>query len=168
MAELARAATEHAAKNHIAECARIVLDVVPQLMQHIRTEMRTHRGPELSVLQLRALAYIHRHPGAPLSALAEHVGLTLPSMSSQVSSLVARDLIHRSTSTADRRYITLTLTEEGVARMDATIARSQAHLAETFAGLAPEQTRTIVDAMLLLAKTLEDAAPEPDAAPRGS
>lgn len=152
---------------HTEECARIVFDVVPQVMQRIRGEMRRQRGPELSVLQLRALAFLRRHPGAPLSALAEHVGLTLPSMSSQVSGLVARELIDRSTSTADRRYITLTLTDEGSALLESTRARTMAYLAETFSGLSPTETRAIIEAMLLLSKTIEAAAPEADIAPRG-
>jgi DNA-binding MarR family transcriptional regulator len=145
---------------YVEECARVVLEVAPQVMQHIRAEMRQQRGPELSVLQLRALAYLRRNPGAPLSALAEHVGLTLPSMSSQVSGLVARELIHRTTSTEDRRYITLTLTDAGLAQLDSTRARAQAHLATTFARLSPAECAAIVNAMQLLAITLE-APPEP-------
>jgi DNA-binding MarR family transcriptional regulator len=148
----------HMEQPYIDECARVVLDVVPQVMQHIRTEMRSQRGPELSVLQLRALAFLRNHPGSPLSALAEHVGLTLPSMSSQVSGLVARQLIDRSTSTEDRRYITLTLTAEGVARLDSTRARAQAHLAETLGRLSKTECASIVSAMRLLAETVGDAA----------
>ncbi len=148
-------------QSHIDECARIVLDVVPQVMQHIRAEMRRQRGPELSVLQLRALAFLRGNPGAPLSALAEHVGLTLPSMSSQVSGLVVRQLIHRSVSTEDRRYITLTLTDEGAARLDSTRARAQAHLAETFAQLTKAECEAIVEAMHLLSRTFSDATPDP-------
>jgi DNA-binding MarR family transcriptional regulator len=135
---------------HIEECSRIVFDVVPQVMQHIRSEMRRYRAPDLSVLQLRALAFLRRNP----------------SMSSQVSGMVARKLIHRSTSTADRRYITLTLTEEGMALLQSTRDRSMAHLAETFSGLSPQDTRAIIDAMMLLANTIERAAVEADSVPR--
>jgi DNA-binding MarR family transcriptional regulator len=132
-------------------CAHEVLDVVPQIMQHIRGEMRKQRGPDLSVLQFRALAFLRRRPGAPLSALAEHVGLTLPSMSSQVSGLVARKLIDRSTSTTDRRYVTLTLTEEGRALLDAARMNTQSNLAESLAQLSAAECATVMEAMRLLA-----------------
>ena len=132
-------------------CAHVVLDVVPQIMQHIRGEMRKQRGPDLSVLQFRALAFLRRRPGAPLSALAEHVGLTLPSMSSQVSGLVARKLIDRSTSTTDRRYVTLTLTEEGRALLDAARMNTQANLTAALAQLSAAECATVEEAMRLLA-----------------
>ena len=111
------------------EVAQVVLEVVPQVMQHLRAEMRRRRGPEISVLQLRALAYLRRNPGATLSSLADHVGLTLPSMSSQVSGLVARNLIDRSVSAADRRFITLRLTELGSSLLETARQGTQESLA---------------------------------------
>ena len=62
------------------ECARQVLEIVPLVMAAIRTEIRTHRGSELSVPQFRVLIFLNRHAGASLSDIAEHLGLTLPSM----------------------------------------------------------------------------------------
>jgi DNA-binding MarR family transcriptional regulator len=145
------------------DTARVVFDVVPQVMQNLRAEMRRRRGPEISVLQLRALAFLRRNPGATLSRLAEHVGLTLPSMSSQVSGLVARDLIDRSTSTEDRRYVTLTLTEQGRMLMETARHGTQESLAKQISDLAPDERAVVVEAMQLLARvfspTLTDAPP---------
>lgn len=148
------------------ECAHVVFDVVPQVMQVLRAEMRRRRGPEISVLQLRALAYLRRNPGATLSHLAEHVGLTLPSMSSQVSGLVARNLIDRSISAEDRRYVTLRLTEQGRSLMETARHGTQESLAKTLAALAPAERATVIEAMDLLAKVFTPATsdiPQPDA-----
>ena len=139
------------------DAARAVIDVVPQVMQTLRAEMRRRRGPEISVLQLRALAFLRRNPGATLSRLAEHVGLTLPSMSSQVSGLVARNLIDRSTSAEDRRYVTLTLTEQGRSLMETARQGTQDSLAMQIADLAPEERAKVVDAMHLLARVFGPA-----------
>jgi DNA-binding MarR family transcriptional regulator len=148
-------------KNHINEltkesaneqCAHIVFEVVPQVMQSLRAEMRRQRGPDLSVLQLRALVFLGRNPGSPLSALAEHVGLTLPSMSSQVSGLVGRALIDRSISPEDRRFVTLTLTEQGQSVLKAAHDNAQASLAQTFSVLSPDECSTVIEAMQLLAR----------------
>jgi DNA-binding MarR family transcriptional regulator len=145
------------------DAARVVFEVVPQVMQVLRAEMRRRRGPEISVLQLRALAFLRRNPGATLSRLAEHVGLTLPSMSSQVSGLVARNLIDRSTSTEDRRYVTLTLTEQGRMLMETARHGTQESLAKQISDLAPDERAVVVEAMQLLARvfspTLADAPP---------
>ena len=148
------------------ECAHAVFDVVPQVMQTLRAEMRRRRGPEISVLQLRALSYLRRNPGATLSLLAEHVGLTLPSMSSQVSGLVARNLIDRSISAEDRRFVTLTLTEQGRSLLETARHGTQESLAKMLAVLAPDERATVVEAMHLLAQVFAPATPDvpqPDA-----
>lgn len=142
------------------ECARVVFDVVPHVMQKLRAEMRRRRGPEISVLQLRSLAFLRRHPGATLSRLAEHVGLTLPSMSSQVSGLVARNLIDRSVSAEDRRFVTLTLTEQGRTLMETARQGTQESLAKSIADLAPEERAVVVEAMHLLERVFAPTTTE--------
>ena len=37
------------------ECAHAILEVAPAIMRTIRTEMRSHRTPDLSIPQFRAL-----------------------------------------------------------------------------------------------------------------
>ena len=61
--------------------ARQVLEVIPRVMRQIRTEMRSCRMPDLTVPQLRALAFINSNAGASLSDVSEHLGLALPSTS---------------------------------------------------------------------------------------
>lgn len=130
--------------------AHELIDVVPQVMQALRAEIRRQRGPDLSVLQLRVLVFLNRHPGAPLSAVAEHVGLTLPSMSSQVTGLVGRNLINRSISSEDRRFVTLTLTDQGKAVLAAAVQAAQARFADILQDLSPEECRTVIEAMAVL------------------
>ena len=57
--------------NSAEQCARIILDVIPQVMQAIRSEIRGQRGHDLSVVQLRVLAFLRDYPGSPLWAVAE-------------------------------------------------------------------------------------------------
>jgi DNA-binding MarR family transcriptional regulator len=142
------------------ECAHAVFDVVPQVMQSLRAEMRRQRGPDLSVLQLRALAFLRNNPGATLSHLAEHVGLTLPSMSSQVSGLVTRDLIDRAISPEDRRYVTLKLTEQGESVLNAARHSAQENLAKTLSVLSQDECAVVIEAMHLLARVFTAPPPE--------
>lgn len=147
-------------------CAHALFDVVPQVMQSLRAEMRRQRGSDLSVLQLRALAFLHNNPGATLSLLAEHVGLTLPSMSSQVSGLVARNLIDRSISAEDRRFVTLNLTEQGQSVLQTARQNAQDSLAKTLSALSPDERATVIEAMQLLARVF--APPSSDHLPEQS
>lgn len=136
--------------NSADECARELIEVIPEVMQVIRTEIRGQRGPDLSVLQIRVLAFLNRNPGAPLSAVAEQVGLTLPSMSTQVTGLVERALVHRAVAATDRRYVTLTLTPKGQAVLQAALRGAQVSVAQMVARLSADERATLVEALQLL------------------
>lgn len=141
------------------ETVQLLIDVVPQVMQVLRSEMRRRRGPEISVLQFRVLAFLRRHPGSTLSAVAEHVGLTLPSMSSQISGLVARHLIDRSVSEEDRRYVTLTLTDQGRTLMESARQGTQESIAKKIAVLSPEELAVVAASMNLLSQVFSSSVP---------
>jgi len=129
------------------ECARQVLETVPLVMRTVRAEMRRHRAADLSVPQFRTLTFLSRQAGASLSQVAEHIGLTLPSMSSLVEGLVERKLILRNTHSVDRRRVTLTLTARGQSVLEAAHGATQAALAEKLAALAPQDRTIVVQAM---------------------
>ncbi len=133
-----------------AECARQVLESVPQVMRAIRTEMRRHRGSDLSVPQFRVLIFLNRHAGASLSDIAEHLGLTLPSMSKMIDGLVARRLVARQTDSRDRRRVTLSLTATGQTALQAAYAVAHTHLAERLQTLTPSDRQAVIRAMAAL------------------
>ena len=132
------------------EVAHEVLDVAPSIVRAIRSEMRQHRGADLSVPQFRTLAFLKRHPGASLSEAAEHLGLTLPTVSKMVDGLVARKLVTRETQDVDRRCIRLGVTARGEATWSAARASTQAKLATLLAGLSEDERATVVRAMDIL------------------
>ncbi len=128
-------------------CAQAVLEVVPVVMRTIRARMRQHRAADLSVPQFRTLAFIDRNAGASLSDVAEHIGLTLPSMSKIVDGLVARKLVIRETHPEDRRRMILTLTRSGQTALVTSRKATRACLAEMLAPLSDAERMTIVKAM---------------------
>jgi DNA-binding MarR family transcriptional regulator len=129
------------------DCAREVLDVVPQVMLAIRSRMRSHRTPDLSVPQFRTLAYLDRREGSSLSGVAEYIGLTLPSMSKLIEGLVDRDLVIRESDPADRRRVRLCLTMRGRVTLQAARAAAHDYLAGQLACLSEEKRLTITEAM---------------------
>jgi len=137
------------------KCAREVLETVPLVMRTVRAEMRRHRTADLSVPQFRTLNFLHRQAGASLSQVAEHVGLTLPSMSLLVDGLVERKLILRNTHAADRRRITLTLTARGQSVLEAAHGATQAALAEKLAALSAKDRMIVAQAMQALRPLFE-------------
>jgi MarR family transcriptional regulator for hemolysin len=99
------------------------------------------------VPHFRTLAYLHRHPGASLSDVAAHIGLTLPSISKMVDRLVARDLVTRRSGPQDRRRICLELTPQGESTYQAAASATRARLAERLAALSPGERAAVVQAM---------------------
>jgi DNA-binding MarR family transcriptional regulator len=129
------------------QCAGEILEVVPLIMRHIRTEMRSHRGEGLSVPQFRVLTFLGRNPGASLSELADHHGLTLPSMSAMVDGLVGRALVLRQTSSTDRRRVILTLSARGRILLRRARLATRARLAQHLEGLSPAQCAQVAATM---------------------
>jgi DNA-binding MarR family transcriptional regulator len=131
-------------------CAQEVLEVVPVVMRTIRAELRRHRAADLSIPQFRTLAFIDRQTDASLSDVAEHIGLTLPSMSKIVEGLVVRKFVTRQTHATDRRRMMLALTARGQTALQTSREATRACLAEDLATLSQRQRDTIAQAMEIL------------------
>jgi DNA-binding MarR family transcriptional regulator len=132
------------------ECAREMLEVVPTIMRAIRSQMRSHRTPDLSVPQFRALNFLGRHQGASLSDVAEHIGLTRPSASKLIDGLVDRGLVSRKGSLEDRRRIRLGLTNKGRVTLRTAWAAAHADLASRVATLPSGEQASVERAMRTL------------------
>ncbi len=134
----------------VEETARQVLDTIPLVMRTIRAEFRGQRSSDLSVPQFRALAYIDSNNGASLSSLANHIGLTLPSMSKLVDGLVSRGLVARDEYLEDRRKICLGLTPQGKRELEAVHNHTEAFLAERLSNLTKEELASINHSLQIL------------------
>lgn len=132
------------------DCSKEVLDTIPLLMQAIRTEVRSQRKSDLSVPQFRVLAFLYRNPGASLSQAAEHVGLTLPSMSKIVDGLVERGYVRRETCPDDRRRVDLGLTSTGKSVLAVARDAAQERLSVMLAPLSVSDRTAVVSAMRAL------------------
>lgn len=132
------------------ECTREILEVVPLIMRAIRAEMRSQRTPDVSMPQFRTLGFLSRHEGASLSDVAEHIGLTLPSMSKMIDGLVKRGLVSRETFPQDRRRVALKLTAQGRATWQSARQVTQAHLAQRLEALPASERAAVVSAMQAL------------------
>lgn len=147
-----------------ADCAREVLDVVPAVLRPIRQQMRSHRAAGLSIPQFRSLCFVERYDGASLSMVAEHLDLSLPTVSRMISGLVQRGYMQRKNSEDDRRHVALSLRARGQAIMRDARGATQRFLADKFADLSPEQREAMVVAMSALREVFEHEMPHPAAA----
>jgi DNA-binding MarR family transcriptional regulator len=140
----------------VEECAREVLDVVPLAMRAIRNQLRKHGNQLLSIPQFRTLLFISRNEGASLSKLADHIGLTLPSISALVDGLVARNLVIRKTHRDDRRRINLTLTGRGEITLQSARKETQAYLKERLSRFSEAERGTVVRGLGILREVFSE------------
>lgn len=134
----------------IDRCVDAVLDVAPPVVRAIRSMMREHRLPELSVPQFRTLALLHYNGKACLSNVADFIGSSLPAASRMMDGLVAKNLVARAGCPDDRRQISLELTPLGRKLFVESRQATRHQLAVHLAGLSPEQKQGIVAAMACL------------------
>lgn len=137
-------------KKLLDTCTRELMDTAPKIMQAIRVEMRRGRGSDLSIPQFRTLLFIRRNPDSSLSDIANHLGLTLPSVSKLVDGLVKQQLVTRQESASDRRRCALVLTQNGESIVSSSSATAQENLAALLKGLSNNELQIIQQAMELL------------------
>jgi DNA-binding MarR family transcriptional regulator len=132
------------------ECAHELMDTAPIITQSIRIEMRRGHGADLSIPQFRTLGFIQRNPDSSLTELADHLGLTPPSVSKLVDGLVKQKLVNRREAAADRRRLKLVLTENGKSIMNSARSGALANLAMILSSLPHDELNTIHQALELL------------------
>ena len=137
------------AARRVADCAVEVLDGVPPVVWHIRRRMRAQRQG-LSIPQFRALFVIRTQPAASLSAVAEHLGSSLPTASRLIGGMESKGLLKRSGCKGDRRQMELVLTRRGNAVLDAARAATLEAMRVEMSGLDDGQRELIIRAIRLL------------------
>src|SRR6184192_1030596 len=120
-------------------CARQLMEAVPLVMRHFRGWMRSQRIAGLSVPQFRAMALLGRLGGCDLRSVAEHLGLSTPSASRMIQTLVTKGFVVREAATEDRRQIALHLSERGRAVMKAAQKHTEGRIAQVLGELSGEQ-----------------------------
>ena len=126
----------------------------------IRSQLRRHRSA-LSLPQFRALVRIDLQPDASLSAVAEHLGLSLSSASRIIAALGDAGLLARRDSRADRRQLVLALTAKGAAVLARARAAAQHDLQRQLGALNAQQLDTIAAAMGTLRAAFAPVATRP-------
>jgi MarR family transcriptional regulator for hemolysin len=131
-------------------CAQDLMDTAPQVVQAIRVEMRRGRGADISIPQFRTMRFIQSCSDSSPSHLAEHLGLTLPSVSKLVDGLVKQKLVTRKGSPTDRRKSILVLTQTGESIVDSARANARTNLAKKMKQLSESDLQTVLQAMTIL------------------
>ncbi len=138
------------------QCAAEVMETIPLVMRVIRSKMRRHGSPSLSVPQFRTLMFLYRHPGSSLSSLAEHLGVTRPTASAITERMVQGGFVDRREHPQERRQVVLKLTEAGLNHLQQIRQTARTDIAEMFADLSEAQRLYLVEGLAVLSKVFEE------------
>lgn len=150
----------------VADRAVLALSMRQAVQAIERWAQRTvHRstGTALSPNETHLLTRLADAPAQRLGALAQWQGVDRSTMSLQISSLAARELVHRVPDPTDRRATLIGLSEAGRTALDEFVARASRLLEETTAAWSDEDLAAF-DGYLArfaadLSATLGDDAP---------
>lgn len=140
------------------EAAAIVVELVPYLNRVIAADARrTLRDGWFTLVHTRVMAHIRRTGGCSLGDLAEQRGVSLPTMSKMISSLVDKGIVTRETDPTNRRAVIIRATAEGERLYLEVIGQLQRHLADDLRQLSAEQRESIVSTLELLSSVMSNA-----------
>jgi DNA-binding MarR family transcriptional regulator len=112
-------------------------------MRALRAGLRRSQTSALSEQQLRAMAYLRRHAEDSVSAVAECLGLGLPTTSKLVEGLVRHGYVRREVAPQDRRRARLALTEEGRQVLEGALVQVDARVLEDLEALSEEEVAAV-------------------------
>jgi DNA-binding MarR family transcriptional regulator len=135
-------------------CARVLLDVLPLIMDFVRSEMRRSPAPPVSVPQFRALVFLKRNGGACLSDVARHLGVSMATASAMIERLVRQGLVEREPLPQERRRVALNLTETALVLVSQAQASTLESLGELLSQLSVEELERMSQDFALLRTTL--------------
>jgi len=115
------------------ETARDILEIIPLVMRTVAAELRA--AGELSApAHFGLLSMLAERPRI-LTELASLQGVSLPTMSSSISTMVERGWVRRTAPGEDRRVVMIEVTTPGRAALDRVARCAETHLAEVLAPL---------------------------------
>src|SRR2546429_8593639 len=116
---LARRGTTAPSRRQVAEA---VLEITLLVTRLVTPEVRRLRPKRLSLSHVRALGFLDANPDADLPALADYVGLALPSTSTLIDGLARRGLVVPRAPPHHRRPLRLRLTSSGTRALATALA----------------------------------------------
>jgi DNA-binding MarR family transcriptional regulator len=115
------------------ETARDILQIIPLVMRTVAAELRA--GGELpATVHFGLLSMLSERPRM-LTELAALQGVSLPTMSSSISTMVEHGWVRRGAPEDDRRIVLIEVTTAGRAALDRVARSAESHLAEVLAPL---------------------------------
>jgi DNA-binding MarR family transcriptional regulator len=139
------------------ETARELLEIMPLVMRAVAAELRA--GGEMPTpAHFGLLMKLREHPRT-LTELAAHWGVSLPTTSNSITTLVERGWVRRTSPAKDRRVAIIEVTAAGRSVLERVGRAAETHLAEVLAPLDRTSHRRLQDGLAVLRSVFAPAPP---------
>jgi DNA-binding MarR family transcriptional regulator len=147
------------------DTAREILRIIPLVMRTVAAELRA--AGEMPAPAHFALLTILGNQPRTLTELALLQGVSLPTMSNSVSTLVQRGWVKRTSPARDRRVVLIEVTPVGKATVERVGKAAEAHLSDMLATLTPAARRRLKAGLSVMRDVFSEApATKPERAAR--
>jgi len=146
------------------DAARDILKIIPTVMRTVAAELRA-AGEMPAPAHFGLLTMLGNQPRT-LTELALLQGVSLPTMSNSISTLVQRGWVRRSSPARDRRVVLIDVTPLGKATMERVGKAAETHLAELLSTLDPPARRRLRAGLGVLRQVFAEPPAVPPRAPR--
>ena len=136
-----------------------LVDALGEMMSRGKVMDEFNRSGKGEIFILRYL-YMKETPASP-SELSEALNSSTARISAALGTLEKKGQIHREIDTTNRRYILVTITEEGRERIRANMARMRNHLVQVFTEMGEEDAREFVSLSKRFFEIAQRTMPEP-------
>ncbi|MBS1819031.1 MAG: MarR family transcriptional regulator [Acidobacteria bacterium] len=139
------------------DTARQILEIIPVVMRTVAAELRS-AGEMPAPAHFGLLTILGDQPRT-LTELALLQGVSLPTMSNSISTLVQRGWVKRSSPAKDRRVVLIEVTPLGRATVERVGKAAEAHLSERLGTLDAASRRRLRAGLGVLRAVFADAPP---------
>lgn len=136
--------------------AREILRIVPLVMRTVAAELRA-AGEMPAPVHFGLLTMLANQPRS-LTELAHLQGVSLPTISNSVSTLVERGWVARRSPSTDRRVVVVSVTPDGTATLNRVSKAAESHIAERLRGLDTDERRQLQDGLHILYRIFGDGS----------
>ncbi len=119
-------------------------------MHFLRRNFRQNSKSNLSLPQVRVLAFLNRSPGASLTMVSDWLGVTNATASNIVERLVQLKLVKRIDDPEERRRITLNLTTQGEQNLLAARELAIEHMTSLLSKISESELTKLHDSLGIL------------------
>jgi len=142
-------------------CAADMLETIPAVMRFLRAKVKDRAGINGSLPQIRTLGFLNRYPGASLSKVADHLGVSNATASAIVDRLVHKGLIERKEHPAERRFVELKLTQAGSHHFQDLHLKASSELSAVLSYLPDAKVAQIIETMSILKSLFNEQTQHP-------